>query len=243
MLELTEEDIKLKLLANVPIEIKGLGHISLPSLKKLISMNESFYNTTISYLLFSKESLSEITEEMKAHSDYEILISFLYHESSFRELFFNALEMIFGEQPNYKDGAIYFGELSKESLFTEEKWVLIRNIVKIGNFIENKKEEEEITPGNERAKQFMEMLRKRKEQAPKPKPKQNLHSMISAISWKTIGIDEVLNLTIYQLYDAFMRLENMDNYHYTLTGIYTGNIDGKSVKMSDINWANVLKIK
>lgn len=243
MLDLTDDDIRLKLLANVPIEVNGIGHLQLPSLRQVISMNESLHNTYISYLLFSKDSLSEQSEEMNDHSDYEILISFLYHESSFRELFFNVLEIIFGEQPNYEEGIVYFGEFSEESVLTEEKWEFIKKIVKIGNFIEDKKEEEEYDAGNEYAKRFIEKLKRKKASEYKPPPKQNLHSMISAIGWKTVGIDKVLDLTMYQLYDAFMRLENIDNYHYTLTGIYTGNIDSKGIKLSDINWANIIKIK
>jgi len=243
MFEITRDDIHLKLLANVPIEINGIGHIQLPSLRQIISINESLHSAYLSYLLFSKDSLNETSEEMDRHSDYEILISFLYHQDSFRDFFLNALEMVFGEKPSYEDGIVYFGEPSEDSVLSEEKWDLIKKVVKIGNFIEEKKDEEEIIPGNERARKFMEKLKKKKEQAPKIKPKQNLHSMISAIGWKTIGIEDVLNLTIYQLYDAFMRLESMDNYHYTLTGIYTGNIDSKGIKLSDINWANIIKAK
>ncbi|MNF66697.1 hypothetical protein D3C84_484940 [compost metagenome] len=242
MFELTDDDIKLKLLANEPIEIYGIGNLQLPSTRQVISMNESLHNTYLSYLLFSKENLSETSEEMDKLSDFEILVSFLYHDASFREVFFNALELIFGEKPNYEEGIIFFGLPSEESLFTEEKWDFVKKVLKIGNFIEDKKEEE-IIPGNERARKFMEKLKRQKEQAPKVKSKQNLHSMISAISWKTVGINNVLDLTIYQLYDAFMRLENIDNYHYTLTGIYTGNIDSKGIKLSDINWANIIKVK
>ncbi|MBD1379215.1 hypothetical protein [Metabacillus arenae] len=240
MIQLNEEDIRLKLLVGLPIEIKGIGHLHLPSLYEIISMNESTYNTNISYLLFSKDNLNENPEEFDPYSDYEILISFLYQDSSFRELIFNALEMVFGEKPNYKEGIVYFGELSEDSVLTEEKWEIIKKVIMIGNFIEVKKVEE-YKAGNERARKFIEKLKKQKAEAVKIKPKQSLHSIISSIGWKSIGIDNVFNLTIYQLYNGLRTLDNIDNYHYTLTGIYTGNIDGKKIKMSEIHWANIIK--
>jgi hypothetical protein len=78
--------------------------------------------------------------------------------------------------------------------------------------------------------------------AKKKDEKINLHSIISAVAWRTVGFNEVLKLTIYQLYDGFYRLGLIDNYHYTFTGIYTGNIDGSKIKLPDINWANTIKI-
>jgi len=243
MFELTEDDIRLKLLANVPIEVNGIGYLSLPSLRQIISMNESLHSTYLSYLLFSKNNIDGHTEELNSLTDFQILSSFVYHEDSFRKSFFNALEMIFGEKPNCDEGVVYFGELRDESVFTEEKWDFVKKIVKIGNFVEDKKEEE-YKAGNEKARKLIEEIRKKKaKRANKEIAKQNLHSLISAISWKTVGIATILDLTVYQLYDAYMRLENINQYEFTLTGIYTGNIDGSKIQLPDINWANIIKTK
>ncbi len=176
-------------------------------------------------------------------SDFQLTMSYIYHDNFFKEMFFNGLNMIFSDDPiQHESGLVYFGELGNERVITDTSLNDIQEIVKIANWIKEPEEEEEIIPGNERARKFMEKLKLRKAKAPKPKPKQNLHSIVSSVSWKsTRGLDEIMNLTIYQLYNGLRTLDNIDNYHYTLTGIYTGNIDSKGIKLPDIHWANIIK--
>lgn len=237
---MTENDIHLKLLANLPVEIEGLGEITFPNIKEIIRMGENTYSTYISSLLFNKSHLQN-TEGLEEYSDYQLLCSFIEQNDSFRGSFFNALRLFFSKEPSkYMNlGLVYLGDLNDERLLSEESLIQLQKVIKIANFISDEQEEEYI-PGNERARKFMEKLKKKKAQVQK-KPKQNLHSIMSAVAWETVGISEVVNLTIYQLYDAYRRLESFNNYHYTLTGIYTGNIDGKKINLPDINWANILK--
>jgi hypothetical protein len=239
-----EKDIQLKLLANIPIDL-GFAKFQLPSVSDVIYMGESTYNSLLSLMLFSKESLTIQVEEFEKLSDFEILINLIYHDVSFRNMVFNAFATFLDVTPHIsQEGIIYFGEFDISTILTEDKWEELKNIIKIGNFIP-KTTEEEYKAGNERARKFLEAQKKRKEMIAKAKKKDekiNLHSIISAVAWRTVGFNEVLKLTIYQLYDGFYRLGLIDNYHYTFTGIYTGNIDGSKIKLPDINWANMIKI-
>lgn len=240
--EKVEADLHLKLLANEPIEFLSIGKLRVPSIREIISIGESKYNEYLSILLFDKENLEDAGIIDEKLSTYELVISFVYHDEAFRRNFFNGLKIFFNKEINqHESGLVYFGEFSDEIYLDEDNLKLIQKILKIANFIEDEKKEE-YEAGNERAKKFMEKLKKKKKNAVNTKQRINLHSLISSLSWKSSkGFDEILNLNMYQLYDGYRRLENMNNYHYTLTGIYTGNIDGKSVKMSEINWANIIK--
>lgn len=245
---ISDSDLHLKLLAGLPIPVDGMGELTVPTVKEKIQIGLSNYDQHLSYLLFSKNSLREVDDEINKLSDFDLLLSLLSYQDSFRESFLNALKFFFSSEPQYESAQgitlVYFGELNEDSVLTEERFMFIKKVLMIANNIKDE-EQEEYEPGNERAKKFMEKLKKNKERYAKvKKEKINLHSLISGVAWKTgRGMEETLNLTTYQLYDAYQRLENIDYYHYTLTGIYTGTIDGKQIKLPDINWANIIKQK
>lgn len=242
---MNEQDIQLKLLANMPIYIDGIGMLQLPTITEIIKMGESKYNHSLSLMLFTKDYLATQNEEVNNFSDFEVMLSLILYDPSFREMMFNTFSIFINSTPNMtEDGILFFGEPKEESILTEEKWTYIQKIIKLGNYIHGK-QEDEYKPGNERARKFIEKQKKNKEMVAKLKKKDetiNLHSIISAVAWRTNGFNQLLNLTIYQLYDGFYRLGLIDNYHYTFTGIYTGNIDGSKIKLPDINWANIIKI-
>ncbi|KON87341.1 hypothetical protein AF332_11230 [Sporosarcina globispora] len=244
---MNEDEIKLKLLANTPVYVEGIGNFQLPTIKRVIGMSENLYHMHLSRILFSKSQLESTSEDISDYSDMDVLASLMLHDPSFRETMFDALRTFFDSEPMlFENGLIYFDELSENAILTQEKWDLIKKMIRIGNFIPEESKEEEYQAGNERARKFMEEQKKRKAMLEKLKKKEqkiNLHSILSAVSWRTDGIKKILRLTIYQLYDGYYRLGLVDSYQQTMTGIYTGNIDGSKIKLPDINWANVIKIK
>lgn len=244
---MSENDIQLKLLANVPIDITNECKFNLPTILELVEMGESQYQYYISILLFTKESLKlDTMKELASFSDYDVLMNIIYYDDQFRETFLSALGRFLSCKPDFFDGAVFLGDLTEENLFTEEKWMFIKKLLKIGNFLPENSEDDEYKAGNERAKKFMEKLKKRKAEVDAMKKKTekvNLHSIISAVGWRLDDVDKVLNKTIYQLYDAYYRFGFIDNFNFINTGIYTGNIDSSKIKLPDINWANIIKIK
>lgn len=235
-----EGDIHLKLLAGMPIEISGIGEFTPLTMREIIKMGESIYNKKLSALLFDKKTLD--SNEMDELSNFEAITVFLYYDKSFRDLFFCALKMYLCVDVSInEDGQILLMKNNKEIVLDENLFNEIQKIAKLANLIKNVKEDE-YEAGNERARKFIEKLKKKKEKLSRANSAQkiNLHSLISGLAWRS-SYNDVLNLTIYQLYDGFQRIEKINDYEYTLLGIYTGNIDGKKIKLPDINWANVIK--
>jgi hypothetical protein len=111
------------------------------------------------------------------------------------------------------------------------------------------REEEEFRPAGAAVAKFIkEMLeerKKRQKQKPKQKETINLRSIISGLAWKSgsPNLQSILELTNYQLYDGFKRLEKIDNVYYTLLGIYTGNVDVKKINTSELNYAKIIENK
>ncbi len=107
---------------------------------------------------------------------------------------------------------------------------------------EEKKElKEEYNPANEEARKIIEKIKENKKNAPKPKELITLSSMISGLGWKAnnINIFNVWDLTVYQLYDGLNRLKIIDDYQFTLSGIYAGTIDSGKINLKDINWMKI----
>ena len=241
---LKESDIHLKFLLGLPVTVDGLGEFKSPLLRDIVDMTEDNYTIALSSLMFTKDRLENISEEIEELSDFQVLNFIVYHDLNYREAFFEALKLHFNKQPDiHEQGYIYFDELSENTILTEEKFEYIKNLVKIANNLQDS-EEEEFVAGNERARKFIEEQKRKKAMLAKyKKPKMNLHSIISAVGWKTKNFDFINELNIYQLYDGYARFQVLDNYHYTMSGIYGGTVDGSKIKLEDINWANILNTK
>lgn len=241
---MNKSDLELKLLAGMPIYIDGLGELKCLKLKEIIEMNESKYNQYLSSLLFDKSQIEELENEKI--TNFELFTSLNYTDLSFREIVSESLTLFFGEEAYYVEdyGIFYFGELSEERILVEDKYEEMRHILRVSNNI-SQEEEEDYKAGNERAKKFMEKLKKKKKEAAKYKKQEiNLHSLISGLAWKSnnLSIKEIFDLTVYQLYDGYFRVENIDNYNNVIRGIYAGTINGKEINLSKINWAKIIDL-
>ena len=100
--------------------------------------------------------------------------------------------------------------------------------------------ESKYNPANEQARALIEKIRQRDIELARLKHKNeiNLFSIISGVAWKSpnLNIFDVFKLTVFQLYDAYYRLEIIDNCKYTMTGMYAGTIDSKNIKQDELTW-------
>lgn len=240
---LSDDDIHLKFLLGLPVYIEGIGNFHAPFLTEIVDATEDLYNKSTSSIFFDKKNLEQ--EGLENFSNFQILLALINQDISFKELFFYGLKLHLDREPAiHPDGHIYFGELSVDSILTEEKFDYIKKLVTIANNIPEKHVEEEYKAGNERARKLIEQIKKNRERKTKvtTQPPINLHSIISAVGWKAQSFEFISKLNIYQLYNGFYRLRVIDNYDINIRGIYSGAIDGSKIKLSDIDWANIIKI-
>ncbi|MBL4950986.1 hypothetical protein JK635_01870 [Neobacillus sp. YIM B02564] len=233
-----DDDIHLKFLLGLPVHIEGIGNFYAPSLTDIVDMTEEIYNMSISSLFFDKNQLENSQIELNKYSNFYILVSKLIADPMYRMLFFNGLSLHLDTKPQFhSEGIVYFGKLSEDSVLTEEKFEYIKKLVRIAN---NLAEPEKYDAANEKAKKLIEKIKKNRKNVKVPQ-KMNLHSIISSIGWRSQNFRFIRDLNIYQLYDGVGRLNAIDNYNYTMFGIYNGKIDGSKIKLPDINWANIIK--
>ncbi len=239
---MNEDDLNLRLLAGMPINIEGVGKIFSPTLREIIEVGESIYNQYLSAFLFDKNNIeTDIKEDI---SNFEMMFAYAYHHEDFRKILLESIEFFFKDKAHLNhDGRDVF-LLFKDGKIEKSVFEDVQNILKVANWLSKTQEEnEQYNPADEEtARVIREMLERRRKKA-KPKPTVSLYSIISAMSWKSpdININKILDLTIFQLYDGFRRLEKIDSIHYTLNGIYSGNVDAKKINMSDLNWAKIIE--
>jgi len=239
------KDNELRLLAGMPIQLGDNVLIHSPKVRDVAEIGESTYNRYLSALLFNKRN---IEGEIPAHlHDFDVLIEVIQHNEMFRMMFFSALKFVCQAEPQIctdQEGqsvAFYFA--------TKDDWTLnkksfhhFQECIRISNHMK-KSDEDEYVAYNEQAAELMKFLEEERKNKPKPKETVNLHSIISGLAWKAQGLNilNLFDLTMYQLYDGFKRLERIDNYFFTLSGIYSGNVDGKKINFHNIHWTQIIE--
>ncbi|WP_199925628.1 hypothetical protein [Paenibacillus bouchesdurhonensis] len=237
-----EEDIHLTLLANEPVFVADIGYIRSPKLRDVIKLGYSNYIEALSSLLFDKSRISGLGTIME--SAFVLACYFFMQDDHFRNSFSNGIRLLLHKEIELveMEGVPYF-DLGDGLTLHEGNFHRFQEIVKIANKAELTNDEEDYNPGNSKAREMIEKLMKGKANKPAKRPVINLHSIISGLSWKStsgININNIFELSIYQFYDGYYRLENIDHYNSVVTGIYTGNIDAKKINMQEINWTKII---
>lgn len=270
MLPEVEQTTKLRLLAGLPIEIEGAGLLYAPMLRIIAELGEAHYNRLVSALLFDASNIEGATTEglnnfdlLFAYCYYNDSFRALVLEGL--RLFFRARASLAGDgdtvyfqlEPVQDDEAAVHakstghpdstGTLPQPNVpgasgrIDVGNFELVQSVIKLANHIKLP-QGPEFNPANSRAKDMIERIVKARRTKPRTKETMNLHSIVSGLAWRSpdISLATVFDLTIYQLYDGFFRLENIDNYQFTLSGIYAGTVDGSQVNFANIHWTKIM---
>ncbi|GFN32599.1 hypothetical protein [Paenibacillus xylaniclasticus] len=242
------DNIELRLLIGEPVPLEGVGEIHSPLVKDIVRLGQSTYNEYLSYILVDKDKISVQEDERDTLTTFNVILSLCIHDPHFHRIYFNALKFFFKEEVflghNDKEYFFYLGDYSDCRYITKDNIEIMQAIIRIANQVKIKDEkEEQYNPANEEAARIIAEMLERRKKKPKPKPTTNLHSIISGLACKSNNISyfNVGDLTIYQLYDNFHRLEVIENYHYTLVGIYSGNVNGKEINFNKIHWTKIIE--
>lgn len=237
------DDLDLKLLAGMPVEIEGVGLLHIPTLRQVIDIGYSVYNKYISAIMFDKSNVEGITDEEICN--FDLMFGISVHNENFRDVILESFNFFFKKEAQlYFDNTgafFYLGEISNR--IDNTNFQSIQEVIMKANHIKTNKEELEFNPGNEQAKALVEKIMAARKQKPKKKETMNLQSIVSGLAWRSNGINmlNVFDLTIYQLYDGFFRTERIDNYQFTLSGVYAGTVNGKEINFNNIHWTRIIE--
>lgn len=244
------EDISLKLLVGKPIDI-GICKINPLKIDEIVEIGERQYNEYLNILLFDVDLLDIPKEQLiemniDRFTTYHFLLLQSYNDENFKNFVINALELFLKEKVFFCEENLLFYLLDDNGLkyIDLNIYELIRKILIKQNYLKELEEEEELIFGNEMARRWYLDLKRKEKTQPKQKTDVDLQSIISSVMWKSHkSIDEILKMTIYQLYDGYFRLSIIDNCNNLAQGIYHGMIDRKQIKESELNWAKIIKFE
>lgn len=233
----------LRLLAGLPIEIEEVGNIHPLRLKEIANIGESNYNRYLSSLTINVEDVVEDLDNIYEYETFDVVVAMCIQEDGFREIVLTALRLFFCESEIEfvaDMGLFFLGDVAEQRVIHRNNYEKIKNTLLLQNYIPL-----HVKPnfGNDRAKELYERIRKNKrEYSSSQNDDSRLFSIISSISWKSrIGLP-VWDLTVYQLFDAYYRLNVVDQYEHTMRGIYAGTIDGQKVKQKELDWSKSIDI-
>lgn len=243
-----EQAIKLRLLAGLPIDITDAGLLRAPTLRRISEIGEAHYNRLVSALLFDASQL-ENRETDDKHS-FELLFAYCYYNDPFRLHVLEAVELFFQRRASLavegKRMQIVLGDQVSTDVapvagrIDASNFERLQDVVKLVNHMKLPSGPE-FAPANPRAKAMIERIVKARRNKPAGKMTVNLHSIVSGMAWRSpaLSIASIFDLTVYQLYDGFFRLETIDQYHFTLTGVYTGAMDGTQINFASLHWTSI----
>lgn len=240
-------DIEIKLHANIPIQIENLGMYQSLSLKQIAEIGEDEYNNILGHLLFDKDNLPHSESEEELPSTLQIVSTISSYDSDFKMVIERGIELFFGEKVSLffseNEAFFYFGKIRDSRHFTDEYWESFCQILRLENHIQKEKKEE-LKFFDERARQQHERIQKAISGINK-KAKNNLISIIHGMAWKSknLNILDIWNLSLFQLYEGYKRMDFIGHYEDMMLGVYTGNIDSNKITFADIHWANVIQNK
>lgn len=247
------DDLKYLLFGGLPILAEGYGKIRPLTVKEVIEFGYTNYMVCLNLLNLEKEDLLKvdindagIMEALKDINALEVLIT-LGGEELQEKLceslgFFLGGEAILDKEE--MSIIIKFDEDHYE-IVNRDNYDSIREVIKWQNYINHFTEAKgSFTPADEKARKLKERMEALKKKTEELKRKQNgdeddsnieFYDILSAIASKSNSINEIniVELTIYQVYSKFKRLEVIDQYDISIKSMLAG---AQNIKLN--HWSN-----
>ncbi|ARF70773.1 hypothetical protein B7C51_25215 (plasmid) [Paenibacillus larvae subsp. pulvifaciens] len=236
--DLTEEiDLKLILLAGDPLKTNNI-EIKPLKLKEITKIGYSLYSKYLSLLTIDKNKIVDDSEKYEELSLVELI-----YETRSEDIIRQFLDAICFFLHTDKEAVIYhehygiiigdiaeFPNVNRVPILNKDNYDDFVKILKYQNCITTKIDNSK--PANERARKILEKIRRSKEIINQVKAKQAINNgnsidfadIVSSVSTKSNSYNKhsIWDVTIYQLYDEYKRLEAINNYEFNLKALLQG---------------------
>lgn len=223
-------DHKLKLISGEPFFHEDVGNIRPLTIREIARKGYDKYVEHLNLFLISKKNFikEEFAEEVDI-SLFNIMIAF--SDADFDNYIKEAIKTFFGIEVEIIKEYLMIVAKEPEIHFVihSDNFDDIKQIIKWQNGLDGEKTiKDEMKFKNDRAKQILEKLQKSQAEIQKQKKKENndldFADIISAIASKSFSLNKlnIFDLTVYQMYDEFKRLDLIDNYHLSTKAMMAG---------------------
>lgn len=234
-------DLKLKLISGEPIKIDGFGEVKPMTIREIIGRGYMNYLARLNIFVIEIDDLlgDEADKQELGLNVFDILVQHAGEEVK-NELV-KSLELFLNDTVKVipRTGIIIIGE---DSIIDRNNFDKIREAIKWQNGLKKFKEEESEADATDEARKILDKIKKANEIKKKYKKDDedgegdlDLSEIISAVSSKSHSINKlnVFDLTLFQLYDEFNRLELIDQYDIGIKSMLAG---AKNVKLK--HWSS-----
>jgi hypothetical protein len=224
-----DADAKLKLISGEPFKVNSVGPIKPLTLRKIAQIGYEEYITHLNLFVLTKTDF--IKEEYLEKLDvpfFDIMLAF--SDDDFLKYIEKAFNLFLGIEvkPIKEALMIVAKDPTIELVITSDNFDDIRQVIQWQNGIVDEKSAEELKFKNDRAKKILEKLQKAQAEVEKQKKKEDsdldFADILSAIASKSFSLNKlnVFDLTVYQMYDEFKRLDLIDSYHVGIQAMMQG---------------------
>jgi hypothetical protein len=235
-------DNNLRLLTGKPIEVDDFGHISPLTLGQIIDKGYMDYLQFLNVFCFKKEQFMENPPEELLIFDFLMLAEDQY----VHDLFSKALGFFLQDTITiFKEKYLIAVGSTKETLrfINRKNYEDICYVIQVQNYMRSIDSDYDVFDKNDKAKEIQEKLSKSREEVKRLKNKENddiesdFYDLLSSLSTKgNISKKDLLNYTMFQIYDEYRRLVHIDQYE---TNIYALMQGAKNVKLK--HWATKIQ--
>lgn len=247
-------DTRIKLLANLPIEIPGAGLAHSFTIKDICEIGYEKYSEIMNIFMYDVKQIKEFENE--DINIFDIIVNIDGNE--LRETFEYACKKIFKinhctlsthYQCLFIEGilSVENGGIEKTKNINRHNFNNLKDFILISNglssFIETQS-----NPKDENAKRISEKIAKSKKVVDRLKSSESkinnidISDIISAVTTRSHNINKTnfLDLSIYQLYDEYNRLNMIDNYEKTFQIMIHG-ASSKESKLELKHWSSKIE--
>jgi hypothetical protein len=238
-------DLKLRLFGGESLIAEGYGNIKPLTVRQIVNHGYMDYMKLLNLICVDKNELLNDSsnldeEELKEISTLDLIIAFGGEE--LEEEFEKAISLFLGGEAiiDKEELSVYIKLSETEIRKVDGKnFPNIVEAIKWQNYLKNFDEKNvEEAPMDERTRKFKERLKKLQKQRDDIKKKNqdksedgdlDFYDIISSIASKSNSINElnVMDLTVFQVYSKFKRMEVIDQYDISIKSILAGAKDIK----------------
>lgn len=224
------------------IDVCGLS-IKNYKLRELVKYGLDRYRHLLSLTILKPKDVLDIDKSQLKDVDMYDVVCVV---EPLRQWFIDMMHFLTGITFEYNDAFMEFvlytddGRIVIDKTSCEEIFSVIKKMYCLSN--EKSKDEIDVNMAvdeevKELAKEFADF---KKEQVSKGNgDKITLTGIIRAISTSNMGYkwNDVYDMSMYCLIETYNGMQLHDNYRYTMTGLYSGCLDSKSINLKELNYA------
>lgn len=215
---INEQDLKLKLILGLPIEINKIKIHSV-KVKDIADFGYLRYNQALKIISADSFEIKRILDSKENISPFEFVVISVMSDVQIRILIEGFLSLVLSDKTEFSEEKLCFNvgkhELNKDNFDEIASIICKRN----GIF---KSEKDLGKPSNEKARKILE--KRNLARSKLKKSGENGFDLADLISFLSVYFDtyKLLNLDIYQLTDRFTRIIKKENYDISVNSLIHG---------------------